>query len=62
MLSTAMEQRKYTTQYIIPDSGEAWNSSVGTRADNTAPETVLSPDDPYYDLAMGKVNQVEHDD
>jgi hypothetical protein len=57
-----MEQRKYTTQYIIPDSGEAWNSSVGTRADNTAPETVLSPDDPYYDLAMGKVNQVEHDD
>lgn len=57
-----MEQRRYQTQYILPDSGEAWNSDVGTRADNTAPETVLSPDDPYYDLATGKVNTVENYD
>ena len=57
-----MEQKRYRTQYVVPNSGEAWNSDLGTRADNTAPETVLSPDDPYYDLATGKVKQVEHDD
>ena len=57
-----MIQRIYKTHYTIPDSGEAWNSELGTRADNTAPETVLSPDDPYYDLAMGKVKQVEKND
>ena len=57
-----MEQRKYRTQYIVPNSGEAWNSDTGTKADNTAPDTVLFPDDPYYELAVGKVKQVEQDD
>ena len=57
-----MTQQIYRTQYTIPESGEAWNSESGTRADNTAPETVLSTDDPYYDLAMGKVKQVEKHD
>lgn len=57
-----MEQRVYRTQYDVPDSGEAWNSSDGTKADNMSPDTVLPPDDPYYDLAMGKVKQVEQDD
>ncbi len=57
-----MEQRKYRTQYTIPDSGEAWNSDVGTRADNAAPDTVLFPDDPYYELAMGKIKEVEQHD
>jgi hypothetical protein len=52
-----MEQRRYRTQYVLPDSGEAWNSDIGTRADNTAPDTVLSPDDPYYELATGKNKQ-----
>ena len=57
-----MEQRIYRTQYTVPDSGEAWNSDDSIKADNTAPDTVLSPNDPYYDLAMGKVKQVENDD
>ena len=57
-----MEQRIYRTQYTIPDSGEAWNSDDSIKADNTAPDTFLSPNDPYYDLAMGKVKQVENDD
>jgi hypothetical protein len=56
-----MEQRRYRTQYVLPDSGEAWNSDIGTRADNTAPETLLSPDDPYYELAMGKVKEENND-
>lgn len=56
-----MEQRQYRTQYVLPDSGEAWNSDIGTRADNTAPETLLSPDDPYYELAMGKVKEANND-
>lgn len=56
-----MEQRRYRTQYVLPDSGEAWNSDAGTRADNTAPETSLSPDDPYYELAMGKVKEANND-
>jgi hypothetical protein len=57
-----MEQRQYRTQYILPDSGEAWNSDIGTRADNTAPDTVLSPDDPYYELATGKIKQEANND
>jgi hypothetical protein len=57
-----MEQRRYRTEYILPNSGEAWNSDIGTRADNTAPDTVLSPDDPYYELATGKVKQEAIDD
>ncbi len=57
-----MEQRRYRTSYTLPDSGEAWNSDIGTRADNTAPDTVLSPADPYYDLAMGKIKKEEHND
>ena len=52
-----MEQRRYRTEYIVPDSGEAWNSDDGVKADNTSPETLLSPDDPYYELAMGKLKQ-----
>jgi hypothetical protein len=56
-----MEQRRYRTQYVLPDSGEAWNSDIGTRADNTAPETLLSPDDPYYELATGKVKEANND-
>ena len=57
-----MEQRKYRTQYIVPNSGEAWSSDTGTKADNTSPDTILFPDDPYYELAVGKVKQVEQDD
>lgn len=57
-----MEQRRYRTSYILPDSGEAWNSDVGTRADNTAPDTVLSPDDPYYELATGKTKEEKQND
>lgn len=57
-----MEQRRYRTNYILPDSGEAWNSDVGIRADNTAPEAVLSPDDPYYELATGKIKEEKHND
>lgn len=57
-----MEQRRYRTQYVVPDSGEAWNSDLGTIADNTAPDTVLSPDDPFYELATGKIAQVENND
>lgn len=57
-----MEQRKYRTQYIVPNSGEAWSSDTGTKADNTSPDTILFPDDPYYELAMGKVKQVEQND
>lgn len=57
-----MEQRRYRTQYVLPDSGEAWNSDIGTRADNTAPDTVLSPDDPYYELATGKIKQEANND
>ena len=54
-----MEQRQYRTNYILPDSGEAWNSDSGTKADNTAPETVLFPEDPYYKLAMGNNDNKE---
>ena len=57
-----MEQRIYRTSYTLPDSGEAWNSEVGIRADNTAPDTVLSPDDPYYELATGKTREEKHND
>lgn len=57
-----MEQRRYTTQYIVPNPGEAWNSDTGSKADNTAPVTILSPDDPYYELAIGKIVQVENND
>ena len=57
-----MEQRRYRTSYTLPDSGEAWNSEVGIRADNTAPDTVLSPDDPYYELATGKTREEKHND
>jgi hypothetical protein len=57
-----MEQRRYRTSYTLPDSGEAWNSEVGIRADNTAPDTVLSPDDPYYELAIGKTTEEKHND
>ena len=57
-----MEQRRYRTQYVLPDSGEAWSSDIGTRADNTAPDTVLSPDDPYYELATGKIKQEANND
>ena len=57
-----MEQRRYRTSYTLPDSGEAWNSEVGIRADNTAPDTVLSPDDPYYELATGKTTEEKHND
>jgi hypothetical protein len=57
-----MEQRRYRTEYLLPNSGEAWNSDLGTRADITAPDTVLSPDDPYYELATGKVKQEAIDD
>lgn len=61
MLSSSMKQRKYTTEYAIPNSGEAWNSEVGIRADDTAPDTVLFTDDQYYDLAMGKVKEANND-
>lgn len=57
-----MEQRRYFTNYTLPDSGEAWNSDIGTRADNIAPETILSPDDPYYEMAMGKITEEKHND
>lgn len=52
-----MEQRVYRTQYIVPESGEAWNSTDSTKADNTAPDTLLSPEDPYYELATGNSKQ-----
>ena len=57
-----MKQRLYRTQYNIPSSGEAWNSDVGAKANNDSPDTVLSPDDPYYELAMGRVKKVEEHD
>ena len=57
-----MEQRRYTTQSVVPNSGESWNSEQGARADNASPDTVLSPDDPYYDLAMSNIKQVEKHD
>jgi hypothetical protein len=57
-----MEQRQYRTNYTLPDSGEVWNSDTGTRADNTAPETVLFPEDPYYKLAMGNNDNKESSD
>ncbi len=57
-----MEQRRYRTTYTLPDSGEAWNSDTGTRADNTAPDTILFPDDPYYELAMRKIKQEDKND
>lgn len=57
-----MQQKKFRTQYVVPDSGESWNSENGAVADNTAPDTVLSPDDPFYELATGKIKQAEHYD